>query len=94
MAIVQELQLAAGDLLVIDGVTLRGPTTVDLPKVFFLPPEDMNFTFTSDCHNESRGFTVMYICMGEFEGQVPTCESFSEHLCLLLHLQLRQAVTS
>lgn len=71
VAIVQELQLAAGDLLVIDGVTLRGPTTVDLPQVFFLPPEDMNFTFTSDCHNESSGFRVMYICMGESRGSGP-----------------------
>ena len=69
VVIVQELQLAAGDSLVIDGVTLTGPTTIDLPKVFFLPPEDMNFTFTSDCYNQSRGFRIMYTCMSEWCGE-------------------------
>ena len=69
VVIVKELQLAAGDSLVINGVTLTGPTTIDLPKGFFLPPEDMNFTFTSDCYNQSHGFRIMYICMSEWCGE-------------------------
>lgn len=65
VVIVQELELGAGDMLQIDGVNITGPTTVDLPQVFFLPPEDMNFTFTADCCDQRHGFRVLYICMSE-----------------------------
>ena len=66
VVIVQELELGAGDTLQIDGANITGPKTIDLPQVFCLPPEDMNFTFTTDCCDEGRGFKVSYICMGEW----------------------------